>query len=106
MDECLFGKATQPETLEQTGPVAAQTRRIAWSAQCSLRMLALEGAARETSRAASARLRERPYNVISETEMRDLSTDRRHDPCDLMTQHRWRRHDIVSGEQEVRMTEA
>ncbi len=106
MDQCLFGKATQPETLEQADPVAAQARGIAWSAQCRLRMLALEGAASETSRAPSARLRQRPHNVISDTEMRDIRTDCCHDPRDLVTQDRWRRNDVVSGEQEVRMTEA
>ena len=44
--------------------------------------------------------------MISDPELRDLRTDCRHDPRNLVTQHRWRGHNIVSGEQEVRMAEA
>ncbi len=69
-------------------------------------MLALEGAARETSRAPSARLRERTNNVISDTEMRDIRTDCCHDPRDFVTQYRWRRHDIVSGEEQISVAQA
>jgi hypothetical protein len=69
-------------------------------------MLALKGAADETSRARSARLRERPYHVITGTELSDITTDCCHDPRDFVTEHRWCRHDIVSGEQEVGMTQA
>jgi hypothetical protein len=43
--------------------------------------------------------------VISDTELRDVRPDRSHDPRDLVTQHRRRRHEIVSGEQQVGVTE-
>lgn len=66
----------------------------------------MEGAAGETSSAPSARLRERPYDVIVDVYLRDVRTCCCRDPCDLMTQHRRRRRDIVSGEQKVRMTQA
>jgi hypothetical protein len=69
-------------------------------------MLALEGAARETSSAPSACLRERPYDVIADMDLRDVRTCCCNDPRDLMTQNRRRRRDIVIGEQEVRMTQA
>jgi hypothetical protein len=46
MDERAFGETTQPEPLEQASPIAAQARGIGCSAQCRLRMSALEGAAR------------------------------------------------------------
>ena len=106
MNECPFGKATQPKTLEQTTTVSAQSRRIAWAAQCRLRMLALEGAAREASSAAAARLRERCHDVIADADLRDVWTDCGHDRRDLVTQHRGCRHDVVGGEQQVRVTEA
>jgi hypothetical protein len=92
--------------VEQANSLAAQARDIAWSSQCRLRVLALEGTARETSRARSARLRQRPYDVISDTELRDIRTDCCNDPRYLVTQHGWYGHNIVSSEQEVRMTEA
>jgi hypothetical protein len=67
-------------------------------------MLALKRAAGEASRARSARLRQRPYDVISDTDLRDIGTDCGHDPRDLVTKHRWQWNDIVSSEQKVRMT--
>jgi hypothetical protein len=106
VDECLFGKATEPETLEHANAVPAQSRRIAWSAQCRLQMLALKGAAGETSSARAARLRERPDDVIADTDLRDIRTGCSHDSRDLVTQHHRCRHDVVRGEQEVRVTEA
>src|SRR6185295_6585598 len=75
VDECLFGKATQPETLEQAKPVATQARRLVCSAQCRLWVLALERAAGETSSARSARLRKRPDDVIADTDVPDIRTD-------------------------------
>src|SRR4029434_6352665 len=66
MDEGLFGKATQSETLEQDTPGATQARRIVWSAQCRLWVLALERAAGQTSGARAARLRQRPHDVIAD----------------------------------------
>jgi hypothetical protein len=106
MDDRLCGEATEAEALEQADSVAAQARGITWSAQCRLWMLALEGTARKTSRAPSARLHQRPYDVISDTELPDIGSDCCHDSRDLVTQNRGCRHDIVSGEQEVRMAEA
>ena len=61
-------------------------------------MSALEGAAGQTSSARSARLRERAYDVISDTDLRDIGTDCGHDPRDLVTKHRGCRNEIVSGE--------
>ena len=43
--------------------------------------------------------------MISDTELRDIRTDCSHDPCDLVTKHRWRWNDIVSGEKQVGMTQ-
>jgi len=50
-------------------------------------MSALEGAAGQTSTARPARLRERAYDVISETDLGDVGTDGGHDPRDLVTKH-------------------
>jgi hypothetical protein len=106
VDEGPFGKATQPETLEYTHTATAQSRHIVRSAQRRLWMLALERAAGETSRARAARLRERPHDVIADTDLRDVRTDCSRDPRDLVPQHCGCRHDVVRGEQEVRMTQA
>src|SRR5690242_14318157 len=38
--------------------------------------------------------------------MGDIRTDCCHDPCYLVTQHRWRGHDIVSGEKQISVTQA
>jgi hypothetical protein len=46
VNEGLFGKTTEPKTLEQADAISTQSRGIALSAQRRLRMLALEGAAR------------------------------------------------------------
>jgi hypothetical protein len=106
VDECLFRKATQPETLEYATPMATQAWRIVWAAQRGLGVLALERAAGEASGTRSARLRKRPDDVIADTDVRDIRTDGCHDPCDLVAQHRRCRCDVVGGEQEVRMTKA
>jgi hypothetical protein len=68
-------------------------------------MLALEGAAGETPRARSARLRERSYNVISDVDLHDIGTYFGNDPGDLVTKHRRNRNDIVSGEEQVGVTQ-
>ncbi len=75
MDEGLFGKATQPEALEQATPVATQARRFVWSAQGRLWVLALERTPGETSSARAARLRKRPDDMIADTDVRDIRTD-------------------------------
>lgn len=106
VDECLLGKATETEPLEQGNSVAAQARWIGWPAECQLRVLALERPAGETSSARSARLRQRPYDVISDAEQRDIGTDCRHDSCYLVAQHRRCGRDVVSGEQEVGVAKA
>jgi hypothetical protein len=106
MDEGLRGKATQSEPLEQATPVATQARRIVWSAQGRLWVLALERQAGETSSARAARLRESPHDVIADVDLCDVRTNLGHDPRNLVTQHRRYRCDIVSGEQEVGVTEA
>ena len=106
MDERAFGKAAQPETLEQANTAAAQSRGIAGPPQRRLRMMALEGAAGQASGAPSARLRERPDDVISNTELRDVGTDLSHDSRNLVAEHRRRRRDVVRGEQQVGMTQA
>jgi hypothetical protein len=41
--------------------------------------------------------------MISDTELRDIGTDRGHDPRDLVTQNRRRRNEIVSGKQQIGM---
>jgi hypothetical protein len=69
-------------------------------------MLALERAAGETSRAPAARLRERPYDVIADVDLCDVGTNLGRDPRNLVAQHRRCRCDVVSGEQEVGVTEA
>ena len=43
--------------------------------------------------------------MISDTELRDVGTDCSHDPRNLVTQHRRRRNDIVSGEKQVGVTQ-
>ncbi len=91
-------KPPSPKPLKQASSVAAQARSIAWSAQCRLWMLALEGTAREASRARSARLRQRPYNVIPNRELSDIGTDSCDDPRYFVTQHTRCGHYSVSGE--------
>jgi hypothetical protein len=44
--------------------------------------------------------------MISDTELRDIGTDRGHNPRDLVTKHRRHWNDIVSSEQKVGMTQA
>ena len=48
---------------------------------------------------------ERTYDVISDTELRDVRTDCSHDPRDLVTKHRRRWNEIVSSEQHVGVTQ-
>ena len=43
--------------------------------------------------------------MIPDTELRDVGTDCEHDPCDLVTQHRRRRNEIVSGKQQIGVTQ-
>ena len=45
-------------------------------------------------------------DVIADVELRDVRTDGSHDPRDLVTEHRGRRHEVMRGEQEVRVAEA
>ena len=68
-------------------------------------MLALEGAAGEASRARSARLRERSYDVISDADLRDIGTYFGNDPGDLVTKYRRGWNDIVRGEEQVGVTQ-
>ena len=68
-------------------------------------MSALEGPARQTSSARPARLRERTYDVISDTDLRNAGTDCGYDPRDLMAEHRGCRNEIVSSEQQVGVTQ-
>jgi hypothetical protein len=79
-------KAAQPEALKQANPISGQTRGIGRSAQRRLSVSALEGAAGQTLSARSASLRERAYDVISDTDLRDVGTDCGYDPCDLVTE--------------------
>jgi hypothetical protein len=69
-------------------------------------MHTLEGPARKTSSAGSARLRQRTDNVISYMELHDVRTHFSHDPCNLMTKHRRHWNDIVSSEKDVGVTQA
>jgi hypothetical protein len=105
VDERLFGEAAQPEALVQAGPVSGQARCISRSAYCRLRMFALEGPARQTSSACSARLRERTYDVISDADLRDVGSDCGHDTRDFVTKHRRCRNKVVSGEEQVGVTQ-
>ena len=68
-------------------------------------MLALEGAARETSSASSACLRERPYDVIADVDLCDVWTNLGRDPRNLVPQHRRCRRDVVSGKQQIGVTQ-
>jgi hypothetical protein len=106
VDEGLFGEATEPEALEDAMPLAAQSRRIVWSSQRRLWMFALERAPRETSSARPARLGESSHDVIADVHVQDIRSDRSHDSRDLVAQYRRCRHNVVRGEQDVRVTEA
>jgi hypothetical protein len=50
-------------------------------------------------------LRERTYDVISDTHLRDIGTDGSHNPRNLVTKNRGRRYDIVSSEKQVGVTQ-
>jgi hypothetical protein len=67
-------------------------------------MSALEGAARYATGAGSARLRERSYDVIFDTDLRDIGTYFGNHPGDLVTKYRRSGNDIVSSEQQVGVT--
>ena len=43
--------------------------------------------------------------MISDTELRDIGTDRGHNPRNLVTKHRRRWNDIVSSEKQVGVTQ-
>ena len=66
VDKRAFGEAAEPQALEQANAMAAQTRRIGRPPQRRFRVLALKGAAGLTSSTRPARLRERPYDMISD----------------------------------------
>ena len=44
--------------------------------------------------------------MIPDTEFRNIWTIFSHDPCNLVTQHRWCRHDIVRSKQQDGVTKA
>src|ERR1700757_3327465 len=69
-------------------------------------MLTLEGPPRETSSANSAALRQRTYNVISDTELRDIGTHSNHNSGNLVAEYRGRGDNIVSGKQHVGVAQA
>jgi hypothetical protein len=69
-------------------------------------MGALKGAGRLTSSAHTARLHERTCDVISDTEQRNIWTDCGHDSGDLVAKYRRGRNEIVSGEQQIGVTQA
>jgi hypothetical protein len=101
VDESLFGESTKPEALKQANSIAAQTRGIGGSAQCRLRMSALERAARQASSARSAGLRQRTYDMISDPDLCDVRTHCGHDPRNLMAKYRRRWSNIVSSEKQI-----
>ncbi len=70
-----------------------------------LLVFALEGAAGKTSRAGPARLRERTYDMISDADLSDVGSDCGHDARNFVTKHRWGGDEIVSGEEQVGVTQ-
>jgi hypothetical protein len=52
-----------------------------------------------------ARLRERTYDVISDADLRDVGSDCGHDTRSFVTKHRRCRNKIVSGEEQVGVTQ-
>jgi hypothetical protein len=68
-------------------------------------MSALEGAAGQTSSTRPASLSERAYNVISDLNLRDAGSECGHDSCDFVTKHGRRRNKIVSGEEQIGVTQ-
>jgi hypothetical protein len=68
-------------------------------------MLALKRTAGETSRARSTRLHERPYDVIPDADLRDVGADLGNHPCYFVTEHRRDRENIVSGHEQVGVTQ-
>jgi hypothetical protein len=105
MDESLFGETAEPQALEQAQLVPAQARRVSRPPQRRLRVLTLEGEPGQTSGTRPARLYERPYDMISYTEMGDIGADFSDDPGHLVAKYSRGRNDIVGGEQEVGVTE-
>jgi hypothetical protein len=53
----------------------------------------------------AARLRERANDVVSDMDLCDFGTDDGHDRRDLVAEHCGRRNEIVSGEQQVGVTQ-
>jgi hypothetical protein len=105
VNEHPLSEAAESHALEQSPAVAAQAWRIGWVAQGRFRMLALEGAAGQTSGAGSASLGERADHVITGAELRDVRSDLGDDPRHFVAQHRRHRDDIVRGEKQVGMTQ-
>ena len=68
-------------------------------------MLALEGTARQTSGARTARLSERTYDVIPDAELRDIWADFRHDSRDFVAKHGGHRKDRIGSEEQVCVTQ-
>ncbi|HWW87422.1 MAG TPA: hypothetical protein VNZ26_27680, partial [Vicinamibacterales bacterium] len=104
VDKRPFGKAAQPEALEQANAISGQARSIGRSAQRRLRVSALKGAPGQTSSTRPASLRERAYDVISDTDLRDVGSGCGYDPRDLVTEHGRHRDEIVRGKQQVGVT--
>jgi hypothetical protein len=105
VDERAFGEATKSHALEQCGAVAAQALRLPWPPQRCFRVLTLEGAAGLASRARSTRLHKRAHDMIAGAELCDIRANLGDDPRDLMAEYRWKRNDIVRGEQKIGVTQ-
>jgi hypothetical protein len=99
VDERSFGKSAKPEALEQGNPMATQAGRIARPTQRQFRVLTLEGPAGETSWTRSARLGQRPYDMVSDMELGDIGTYLSDDSRHLVPQDSRCGNDIVSREQ-------
>jgi hypothetical protein len=65
---------------------------------------ALKGTAGQTSSAGPAGLRKRTDDMIANADLCDVGTGCDDDPRELVTKHRWRRNEIVSGEEQVGVT--
>jgi hypothetical protein len=68
-------------------------------------VLALKGTARLTLGTRTARLSERTYDVIPDTEVRDIGAEFRHYPRDLVAKHGRCWEDSVGGEEKVSVTQ-
>jgi hypothetical protein len=69
-------------------------------------MHALERTAGETSSACAARLRQGTYDVIANTDLRDVGTNFGNNSGNLVTKYCRERDDIVGSEKQVGMTQA